>query len=226
MSSRMPTTDAGLLAWSTNFRTRISADPAVYGLTAEAASAYEATQAAYAAAYQLAVDPGTRTRPSIAAKDAAKAAVRLASRQLGRIVEGTASVTDAQKLALGLNVRRPPSPRPAPSTAPVLEVLTVIGRTVRLRLHGDEPGRRGKPKDVANAMVFTWIGETPSSDRNDWRFEFATNKLLVDIEFADETPAGTRVWITAHWNNAKSEPGPMSQPIGTLLGYGLSFNAA
>lgn len=225
MSSRMPTTDAGLLAWSTNFRTLISADPAVYGLTAEAATAYAAAQETYATAYQVAVDPSTRTRPTVAAKDAAKTALQITSRQLGKIVEGTASVTDAQKLALGLNVRRPPTPRPAPTTAPVLEVLSVIGRTVRVRLHGDEPGRRGRPKDVANATIFTYIGETPSSDRNDWRFEFATNKLVADIEFNDEIPAGTRVWMTAHWNNAKSESGPMSQPIGTLLGYGLSFAA-
>ncbi|MEZ6122891.1 MAG: hypothetical protein R3C49_06905 [Planctomycetaceae bacterium] len=225
MSSRMPTTDAGLLAWSNNFRTRIASDPAIYGLTAQAATAYEAVQSTYATAYQTAVDPGTRTRPSIAAKDAAKAALQLASRQLGRIVEGTASVTDAQKLALGLNVRRPPTPRPAPTTSPILEVMAVTGRTVRLRLHGDEPSRRGKPKDVVNATIFTYIGETPSSDRNQWRFEFSSNKLVVDIEFADDTPAGTRVWMTACWNNAKCESGPMSQPIGTLLGYGLSFAA-
>ncbi|MEZ6126941.1 MAG: hypothetical protein R3C49_27810 [Planctomycetaceae bacterium] len=90
MSSRMPTTDAGLLAWSATSALASPATRQSTRLTAQAATAYEAVQSTYATAYQTAVDPGTRTRPSIAAKDAAKAALQLASRQLGRIVEGTA----------------------------------------------------------------------------------------------------------------------------------------
>lgn len=218
----LPQADAELLAWSTNFRTMITAAPATFGLTAAQATEYATTQEAYASAFQVAKDPSTRTRPTIAAKDAAKTDLQTASRLLAKIVEGTAAVTDAQKLSLGLTVRKSPTPRPAPEGAPIVEVMLVSGRTIKIRLHGDEPSRRGRPIDVAGASLFSFVGENPSEDPADWKFEGSTAKMTYDIEMAASVAPGSRVWVSAFWFNAKSEPGPMSQPTLTFTAFGMT----
>ena len=109
-------TDAQLYAGSASFATKISATPTAYGLTAPQATAYAARNATYAAAYEAAIDPETRTKGTVAAKNDARVAVRMTASDLAKVINGTATVTDEQKIDLGLNVRKRPSPRPAPGT--------------------------------------------------------------------------------------------------------------
>lgn len=220
--SFLPSADAELLAWSTNFKTMIAGTPATYGLTAAQASEYATVQDTYATTFQVAKDPSTRTRPTVADKDAAKSELQISSRLLAKIVEGTASVTDAQKLALGLTVRKSPTSRPAPDMAPIVEVMAVSGRSIKIRLHGDEPSRRGRPVDVAGASFFTFVGENPSEDKANWKFEGSTTKMIYDIEMASSVAPGSRVWVSAYWFNAKSESGPMSQPAATFTAFGMT----
>ncbi len=170
----LPQSESDLLLWSENFKMLITEAPATYGLDAAKATAYASTQDAFASAFQIARDPSTRTRPNVATKDAAKDDLIASSRNLSKIVEGTPSVTDAQKLALGLTVRKAPTPRPVPGDAPTIEVMNVSFRSVMIRLHGDEPSRRGRPVDVAGASIFSFVGDTPNDDPKAWRFETST----------------------------------------------------
>ncbi len=218
----LPQSEADLLIWSENFKMMISEAPTTYGLDAAKATAYSTTQEAFATAFQIARDPSTRTRPNVAAKDAAKEELIAASRSIAKVVEGTPSVTDAQKIGLGLTVRKTPTPRPVPADAPTVEVMSVNFRSVMIRLHGDEPGRRGRPTDVAGASIFSFVGDTPNDDPKTWRFETSTTKMSATIDFGTDATPGTKVWVAAFWFNSKSEAGPLSRPASTLIGYGLS----
>lgn len=177
----LPNTDAGLLAWSLNFSTKITATPTAYGLTSLLASAYADAHDAYAAAL-AACDPAVRNKPAVAAKNDAKFALKNLARNYSSLVHGTASVTDAQKLELGLNVRSAPSPIPPPSQAPGIDILGVTGRTVKIRLHGDEVLKRAKPAGCKGAAVFSAVGSAPS-DPAAWKFEGNTTKTVFDVEF-------------------------------------------
>lgn len=221
----LPTTDSGLLTWSANFNQLISATPTTYGLTTVQASAYIAANDSYATALQTARDPGTRTRPSVAAKDAAREKLKTLARLYAKIVDATPSVTDAQKLSLGLTIRKRPTPIPAPGMSPIVEVLSVNGRAVMVRLHSDEPSRRGRPSEVAGAKIDSFVGENPSDDIEDWRYEDSTTKMVYEVTFAASVVPGTRVWIAAVWYNPKAEDGPLSQPTNAVIGYGMSAAA-
>src|SRR5438128_1155057 len=105
----LPDTDDALLGWSVNFKTLITATPTAYGLTAALATAYGALHDTYATAL-AAADESIRTKASIAAKNTARRNLKIDARLLDLLVQGTAAVTDAQKLALGLNVKAAPSP--------------------------------------------------------------------------------------------------------------------
>lgn len=101
---------------SQNFSTKISATPTLYGLVAAQAAAYAALNDAYADAYDATVDPDTRTKGKIALRNQTAIPLKLMASDLGKIVEGTPTVNDDQKISLGLNVRATPSPVAPPGT--------------------------------------------------------------------------------------------------------------
>src|ERR671913_1758924 len=102
----IPKKDAELVAWSTNFETRITASPTAFGLTAPLATAYSALHDAFVAAYDAASNDGTRSKSLVAAKDLAKANLLANARDLYQVVQGTPTVTDVQRIDLGINVRK------------------------------------------------------------------------------------------------------------------------
>lgn len=221
----LPVKDTELLAWSLNFSTRITATPTAYGLVAGDATAYAALHTNFATTL-AACDPDERNKIATAAKNTAREALKNSARLLAKRVEGTASVTDAQKLELGLNVRAASTPIPAPATAPVIEIVSVVNRTARLKLKASAgDSARGKPAGVHGAAVFSHVGATPPATNDEWKFEANTNQNVFDIEFPETVAAGATVWFTAFWFNAKSESGPQATAISTNLQGGAAMAA-
>ena len=221
-----PSTDSALLAWSLNFSTLISATPTAYGLTAAQATAYATLHTAYGTAL-AACDPSTRTKAAVSNKNVARTNLKNSARLLANLINGTASVTNAQKITLGLNVRATPSPIPQPSTAPGLSVRSVSGWTVKIKLSDTgSSAKRGKPPGVSAGSVFSYVGATAPSDISSWKFEGNTGKTLVDVAFASTLAPGTQVWLTAYWFNGRKQSGPATSPVSTNLQGGSVSLAA
>lgn len=224
-TSFLPDTDAGLLAWSLNFSTLITANPTTYGLVIGDATSYDGLHTAYADALGE-CDPGVRNKSAVAAKNAARTALKDSARLLAKRIDGTATVTDAQKIELGLNVRALPSPIPAPANPPALDIVSVSGRTVRIRLHDSlDASRRGKPAGVAGATVFSYVGPTAPTDPSDYKFEGNTTRTQVDIVFPDTVAPGAVVWLTAFWRNERDQSGPACAPVSTNVQFGVPLAA-
>ena len=224
-TSFLPNKDAALLAWSLNFSTKITATPTAYGLTAAQATAYDAVHDAYSAAL-AACDPGERSKSLVSAKNDARTALKNSARLLALLVQGTASVTDAQKVELGLTVRQQPSPIPPPADAPALDVVSVSGRTVRIRLHDStDAARRGKPAGVFGATVLSFVGAEPPSTATGWKFEGNTGRTTFSVVFPESVAPGAKVWLAAFWFNGSKESGPACAPVGTNVQFGSSMAA-
>ena len=112
----IPSREADLVTWSTNFNTLIVATPTAFGLVAGQATTYTGLHTAFVDAYQAAKDPGTRTPASIVTKNDARRALVANARLLARIIQATPSVTDTQRAELGLSVRGEPAPVGNPGT--------------------------------------------------------------------------------------------------------------
>ena len=135
---------------------------------------------------------------AVSEKNDARTALKNSARLLATIIQGQATVTDAQKIELGLTVRSAPSRIPRPADAPALDIVSVERRTVHLRLHdATDASRRGKPAGVAGATLFSFIGPTPPSNPNDWKFEGNTTRTTFDVTFPDSVAPGTQVWVCA-----------------------------
>jgi hypothetical protein len=226
MGQTFPRTDNGLLSWSLNFSTRITAAPLPLGLTAGQATVYAATHALFATDL-AACDPTVRNKSAVSAKNAARATLKLSAQQLINIINGQPAVTDSQKLALGISPRATPHANPVPSDAPGVDVLSVNAWTVKTKLHDSaSSAKRGKPPGVSGASIFSYVGTTPPADIGAWQFEGNTGKTNFDVVFPNTLAPGAKVWITAFWFNGRKQSGPNSAPVSANLPGGSVSMAA
>jgi hypothetical protein len=224
-NSFFPITDAGALSWAQHFASMITASPVDYGLVAGQASAFTGLVAGFQT-WLTACEPTVRNKASTAAKNAARAAMKLSATQLANIINGQPAVSDAQKIALGLTVRGSYSPVPVPADPPALAIVSVIGRTVKIRVHSSATVTRARPAGVTGATVFSYVGTTPPGDLSTWRFQGSTSKAVIDVTFSDTAPAGSAVWLIAFWYNGKGQSGPACSPVPTYLAGGSVSLAA
>jgi hypothetical protein len=226
MSSSIPRTDPGLLLWAQNFYGVANPSPTTYGLTAALLTALNTAISSFSTAL-AACDPGQRTRAATATKNAARTALVTQCRLLINLVDGAASVTNAQKIELGIRVRSAPTPIPPPASSPTLKVLSVEKWTVSVKLSdAEDSARRGKPAGTIGAAVYSYVGPTPPSEIGAWKFEGNVGRVKFAIPFAATLAPGTRVWLTAQWFNARKQAGPACDPVATNLQGGSVAMAA
>jgi hypothetical protein len=226
MRGTLPTTDAGLLLWAQNFYSVANPSPTTFGLTAAVLTAFNTALTTYSTAL-AACDPGQRSKASVAAKNTARAALVTQCRSLINLVDANLSVTNAQKIELGIKVRGTPAPIPAPAYSPTLKVESVDKWTVWVKLSdAEDSGKRGKPDGVFGAAVYSYVGINPPSEIGAWRFEGNVGRVKFAIPFAATLAPGTRVWLTAQWFNGRKQAGPACDPVATNLQGGSVAMAA
>jgi hypothetical protein len=217
-------TEAELYTGSQSFAAKITATPSAFGLSAAQASSYSALDAAWSAAYLVAKDPDTRTKAKIAAKNLAKDNVRRMASELAKIVQATPTVTNEQRVELGLNVPAQRQPNPPPSVRPGVDIVSVFGRSVTVHIHDSASStKRGKPAGVLGANVYAFVGTTYPTDPTGWDWQGSTTKNTFEIVFPNDVPNGAQVWICATWFNKTTVAGPVSVPITTNIQGGLSM---
>lgn len=222
----IPARDADLVAWGQNFSALISAGPVPLGLTAAQASAFAALNTAYAAAYTTATEPSTRTRGTVASKREARRLLVDNARLLARLIQAEPTVTPTQKIDLGLTPRDvAPSPINPPTDAPVLEVVSVSGRSMKIKLRAAGSDGRGKPEGVAGASVFSLVADEPTLDITKWTFMGSITRTTFDVEFPASVEPGSRVFLCAFWFSPRSQSGPACDPVGAYLGGGMAAAA-
>lgn len=212
----LPNADNALLGWSSAFSEKINASPAAYSLSIAQAANYAELHAAFATA-MAGCAPAIRCKSNVATKNAARALLRTNASQLSSIIKGQPTVTDAQRIALGLNVRAMPTPSPQPAGGPGMQVISVPGWTVRLRLYDMDVVTRTKPAGVIGASLFTYVGDEAPTDVSEWTFALNTGMSVVSVNFSSTLSPGTKVWLTARWFNGRKQPGPLASPRATNL---------
>jgi hypothetical protein len=223
----VPTKDSLLATYAPNFSGIITLSPTTYNVTAGQATALGTATTNFTTAYAASSAEGTRSKSLTTAKNSAKTALLSLLRPMYGAIQASATVTNTQKVNLGIALRRLPTPVPAPSTAPVVSVVSVNGRTVKLRLRdAANPHRVGRPVGVASATVLSYVGATPPPGIGAWRFEGNVSKTVIDVAFPDTVAPGALVWFVAFWSNRKDQPGPTCDPVSTYLQFGSVSMAA
>lgn len=219
----LPSRDADLRDWAENFYSIANVAPTSYGLTSAMLTSFNALLTTYKTCL-AACDPNARNKTSVLAKNDARDSLITSARLLAKLVAGTATVTNAQKSSLGLNVRAAPTPIPPPGFAPQTDIVSCVGHKVKVRLHNSEAGpKRGKPANVKGAAIFSYVGETAPTNPAAYKFEGNTTLTVVDVTFPETVAPGSSVWIIAMWFNERAESGPPSTPVQAIIQYGMSM---
>jgi hypothetical protein len=223
----VPTRDSLLATFAPNFSGIITLSPTTYNVTAGQATSLATATDNFLDAYNAQQADGARSKSLTTAKNSAKLALLALLRPMYGAIQASSTVSNTLKVNLGIVVRRMPAPVPAPSAAPVVVVVSVTGRTVRLRLRdAANPHRVGRPANVAAATILSYVGTTPPASIGDWRFEANVSKTLLDVTFPETVAPGARVWFTVFWSNRKDQAGPACDPVGTYLQFGSVSAAA
>jgi hypothetical protein len=216
----LPRPDAQFLAWLVNFKTQVNTiGPVVLGLTVADETALTAATDSLQTKLPLATDPATRGKKTIFEKDEAKRAAAALVRTLVRRVQVATGVTNDMRLALGINIPKPRTRRERPTVKPKIDLISREGTSVFARFHDGSGSKRGKPADVTELLVFSYVGPVAPLEPAEWTTVEVTGKTLVRVDFPTDLPAGTRVWITGCYRNAAGT-GPGADPLGTVLAGG------
>ncbi len=225
----VPTTDPQLVPFSTNFGTRITANPSLYNLTAGDASDYMALHNPYVASVNTilsAEEAGARTKNMTEIRNACRDALLPYARQLYSTIQSDISVANADKVELGITIRKTPEPTPVPEIVPVVTIMSVIGRVVKIKVQENTPDAgRGLPVNVASAAIYTFVGEEAPSDPALYDFQGITTRGIITIEFPPTTPTGALIWISAQWGNRRGQFGVGSAPTSFTLQGGPAVAA-
>lgn len=219
----MPAKLAEQVLWSANFSQQIGEPGFNVGLSEAQITAFNAVNGTLQAAWMVASDPTTRTRITVANMHTALKNMRVMAKNLVSIIQGTSTVTDGQKEALRITVRKThPTPVPVPTTEPKIEVVKVNGHEVTLRLSdADRPTSKARPVGTMGFTLMTYVGETPSMDTQAWTLQGNRGKpTKFVVDFDQSLEPGTTVWFTAFWYNARGESGPATEPVSATIQFG------
>ena len=207
-ASYIPPTDAGFADWLLNFSTLITASPTTYGLVTGDATIIAAQNTAYAAALATATNPATRTSPTIAAKDAAKSLALAVVRPYAVSISLNPAVTDEDKVAVGVTVRKlVPTPIPAPTAIPQVSLVSAIPLEQTLKIvNAATPTTKAKPFGARLIEVWTSVGITAATDPAQLSFRGAVTKIPTKLTF-DAADRGKICTVAARYATAGGGPG-------------------
>jgi hypothetical protein len=207
----IPAKDAQFDTWILNFNTLVQANFLLYGLTSADASASNTNTGNWSTAYATATSGATRTKANIATKDSTKAAVTAFMRNLANQIQANTSVTNADKAALGLTVRKTvKTPIAAPVTSPVLTfVAGTPGQQTLAIADTLTPAKKAKPAGVIQGRLFIQVGGVmPTSSAT-----MALAQTVTRTPFAVSLPSGSSgktVYYIAVWSTRRGLVGPDS----------------
>ena len=222
----VPTIDGQLASFAENFATRVSLAPLDYGISVAQAASLTAKKDDYVAALdalEVAKQAGTRSKNLTELKSFAKADLLRVQRELYGIIQSSLSVTDAKKIELGIVVKdKTPSPVEAPTTSPVVTVVSVTGYTVRYRIRGTTAQDSvARPIGAEGAVVLSFVGTTPPPLGDPmWKWEGQVTRSQFEVQYPSTVEPGTPVWVVAVWYTEKGETSPACVPLSTFLQIG------
>lgn len=207
----VPPRDTDFATWADNFATLITANPTLYGLDSTAAAAIQAENDAFQLAYTAAVNPGTRTPVTVAAKDSARITCQALMRVYASQIRINPGVTNSDKIDLGLNLPNPiPSPIPAPTSFPVLDLIQASPLVHQFKYQDSVLGvGKQKAPGAIRMELRALAGTVPATDPEVMITIANPTKSPFQIQW-DAGDAGKLATYAGRWVTRRGLTGPWS----------------
>ncbi|HEY0548239.1 MAG TPA: hypothetical protein VGF13_01480 [Verrucomicrobiae bacterium] len=152
-------------------------------------------------------------------KDEKRAAAEVVIRRLAQKVQVNAAVTDMQKGALGITIRKTTkTPAPVPTSVPVLSRVDTSTRAILRLFFADSgtPDSKAKPPGVQSVEIREQIGGTAPTDPNAMAFLAIETRAPYRADF-EAMDVGKTVCFALRWVNTRGQPGPWSQIFNAVI---------
>lgn len=223
MPDYIPARLADFALWLDNFATTIAVDPTDYGLLAGDSTAISAQNTAFQTAFGISSDPMTRTTATIATTNGARLAAEAVCRPYAMRINANQTVTDAQRVALGLTVRTVvPTPIPAPATSPalMLEAATPGRHTLQVR-DSATPTSKRKPFGVVGLELWVAVGTVPAVSPAAGAFRQISTKTPFAVTHSNADAGKTATyfgrWVNRSGPSGIAAAGPWSAPLAVVI---------
>jgi hypothetical protein len=216
--SFIPARDADLALFLANFATLLTATPTAFGVTAPDAATNQGFNDAFQAALVTANDPATRTTPTIAAKDSAKAAAVSFCRTLAQQIQAFPTITDEQLANLGLTVRQTGrTPTPPPATYPLLGIVQQAAHACIMTIADQNtPAGRARPQGYAGCELYVSYGAVAPVSLAGMSYVGLQTRFAFNWDLGSAN-VGQRAWLIGRWINRSGESGPTSAPVSLIV---------
>ena len=209
-------------AWMLNFAAVLVNAPVAYGITAPQAADIESAVLTFSAALTTATDPATRTAPTIAAKDNARAEALIICRSYAQRINANPAITDEQRTTLGLTVRKTtPTPTPAPTAQPLLGLRSQIPGVANLEYTAPGTVGKAKPPGVIGVELWVAVGVAAAVDPAAAAFRGTVTRSPFRVEFdaADKGRTATVFcrFATRSGPGGVAQVGPWSNPLSFVV---------
>lgn len=212
MADYIPQSDGDFDAWQMNFRNKLTASPATYGIDQATADQIKALSNAWDTKYDKSVSAQEAARAAVGEKDAARGAFIALIRPTVARIQVDPAVSDGSKQAAGLPIRSTSrSPNPPPDTRPLVDVDASqrLRHIVKFR---DEatPRSTAKPHGVRACQVWVKVGGEPPKDASELTYLADDSRSPYLAEFEGED-GGKTAYYWLRWINTRGETGPWSE---------------
>lgn len=210
----IPARDADLSVWAGNFSNVLTLNQPTYLIVGAALATLQANITSYQAALVIASDPGTKTKVTVATKDAARTLMLSNIRLVAAQIQAIPGITPGDLSAAGLTVRdTTKTPIPPPLTFPIISLLGVAGGMLRLSL-ADEltPTVKRKPTGVLSCLLVCAASPDVPADSYDGIPLAVVGRVPTSISLSALT-ANTVYNMRGVWMNRRGDRGPLSAPV-------------
>lgn len=218
MPSYIPSKDAQLDDWASNFKTLIAASPTTYGLVASDATSITNAFNSWHTAFLAATNPTTRTKATIETKKLQKASMLSVVRGYAATIRVNKAITNELKIGLGLHIPDTTrTPVPPPVTQPVLKIAKIAQGYQDVQATDEAtPLSRARPAGSVGLLVYRFVGAESTNAPADATFLTFVGKPSLKATFT-EADRGKTVTYFARWTNARGEVGPWSQAVSAAI---------
>jgi len=214
----IPQRDGDFDIWLQEFSAYLSANFGALGVDGSVATNIAAGQAAWADAYAAAIGGSTRGPATIATKNAARASVTVNVRLCAVTVNGNPAVTDEQRTALGITIRKTnKTPVPAPTTSPVLAFIAATPGQHTIRFADQlTPALRALPFGVIALELRVFVSITVPPPDAIATYVLTATKQPYAVDFANDEKLKT-AYYKGFWRTRTGLLGPASTIISAAI---------
>jgi len=216
----VPSADATFNQWQRVLIAYLVANAERLGLSAATIAALLALQTAWEAAFALAEDPATRTKPSVAAKKVARTALEKELRaSVKEHITYNRSVSDADRGNMGLPVHdSKPTPAAVPTTRPEVEVKFDQQREHSLHVYDSVQSSAGKPGGTMGFEIYRTVVAPDAPQPAVEQMQLVVLALHSPHKLAyTSAEQGKRVYYAVRWMNTRGQAGPWSELASAIV---------